>query len=66
MTRTLPSAILCYLSFFLSSQDAIRGATYDLLSSNHWEGFRHLPQHAFATLGDHDRVAIRSKLLGTA
>jgi hypothetical protein len=46
------------------SKDAIRGATYDLLSGRPHDQFQHEPPHAFATLGAHDRDAIRAKLLG--
>lgn len=46
------------------NRDAIRGATYDLLSGRHWDGFAHEPSHAFATLSMDDREVIRSKLLG--
>lgn len=46
------------------NKDAIRGATYDLLSGEDWNGFHHLPSHAFATLSDEDREVLRSKLLG--
>lgn len=49
------------------NRDAIRGATYDLLQPGaHWEGFHHLPGHAFATLSSADREVIRSKLLGNS
>ena len=44
------------------SQDAIRGATYDLLSGRPREHFAHEPPHAFATLSQHDRDNIRAKL----
>lgn len=46
------------------NRDAIRGATYDLLSGRHWDGFTHEPSHAFATLSSSDKAEIRSKLLG--
>ncbi|EFN51916.1 hypothetical protein CHLNCDRAFT_27385 [Chlorella variabilis] len=45
------------------SKDAIRGATYDLLSGRPHEHFQHEPSHAFATLSSWDRDAIRAKLL---
>ena len=45
------------------SKDAIRGATYDLLSGRPHEHFQHEPPHAFATLSSWDRDAIRAKLL---
>lgn len=44
------------------SKDAIRGATYDLLSGRPREHFAHEPPHAFATLSQHDRDNIRAKL----
>jgi hypothetical protein len=44
------------------SKDAIRGATYDLLSGRPREHFDHEPPHAFATLSEHDRNNIRAKL----
>jgi protein-tyrosine phosphatase len=46
------------------NKEAIRGATYDLLSGRHWDGFQHEAAHGFATLGDHDRARIRAALLG--
>lgn len=46
----------------LAVQDAIRGATYDLLSGRPREHFDHEPPHAFATLSEHDRNNIRAKL----
>lgn len=45
-------------------QDAIRGATYDLLSGRPREHFDHEPPHAFATLSEDDRRVLRAKLLG--
>ena len=47
-------------------QDAIRGATYDLLSGRPHDHFQHEPSHAFATLSAHDRARIRSMLLGSS
>lgn len=44
------------------NRDAIRGATYDLLSGGHWDGFHQLPGHAWASLSDHDRQHIRQRL----
>ena len=46
------------------NKDAIRGATHDLLSNQHWDNFHHLPSHAFASLSDEDREVIAFKLLG--
>lgn len=46
------------------SKDAIRGATYDLLSGRPREHFDHEPPHAFATLSEDDRRVLRAKLLG--
>ncbi|KAI3430632.1 hypothetical protein D9Q98_005225 [Chlorella vulgaris] len=46
------------------NKDAIRGATYDLLSNRPHEHFQHEPDHAFATLSSQDRDVIRAKLLG--
>jgi hypothetical protein len=46
------------------NKDAIRGATYDLLSGEHWDGFSRLPGHAFASLSEADRQVVRRKLLG--
>lgn len=46
------------------NKDAIRAATYDLLSGRHWDGFHHEPRHAFGTLSKADRTRIREKLLG--
>ncbi|PSC67308.1 phosphoglucan phosphatase chloroplastic [Micractinium conductrix] len=48
------------------SRDAIRGATYDLLSGRPHDHFQHEPSHAFATLSAHDRARIRSMLLGSS
>lgn len=46
-----------------AAQDAIRGATYDLLSNRPREHFAHEPPHAFATLSAADRRRVR-ELLG--
>jgi hypothetical protein len=45
-------------------QDAIRGATYDLLSNRPHEHFQYEAQHGFATLSSHDRDVLRDRLRG--
>ena len=45
------------------NKDAIRGATYDLLTGGQWEQFHHLPCDAFSSLSDDEREVIREKLL---
>lgn len=43
-------------------RDAIRGATYDLLSNRHWDGFKYEPPHAFAELNAADRRMLWERL----
>jgi protein-tyrosine phosphatase len=46
------------------NKDAIRGATYDLITGGHWDHFHQLPSDAFSSLSDDERDLIREKLLG--
>lgn len=43
-------------------RDAIRGATYDLMTRGDWHQFDHLPSDAWASLGPHDRQHIQHKV----
>lgn len=44
------------------NKDAIRGATYDLLSNGHWDGFHQIPPHAWTRLDEAQRQQIQEKL----
>jgi protein-tyrosine phosphatase len=44
------------------NKDAIRGATYDLLSNGHWDGFHQTPHHAWTRLDEAQRQQIQEKL----
>ncbi|KAG7671474.1 hypothetical protein Ndes2526B_g09363 [Nannochloris sp. 'desiccata'] len=46
------------------NKEAIRGATYDLITGGHWDHFHRLPSDAFSSLSDDERDLIREKLLG--
>lgn len=46
-------------------RDAVRAATYDLLSGRPYHGFAHEPPHGFAFLNDHDRSRIQRKVLNS-
>jgi hypothetical protein len=57
----------CYLTGIRPcgpNKDAIRGATYDLITGGHWDHFHQLPSDAFSSLSDDERDLIREKLLG--
>lgn len=45
-------------------REAIRGATFDLLSGRGWHDFFHEPSHAFASLNADDRARLWTKLPG--
>ena len=45
------------------SKDAVRGATYDLLSGGNWDEFAALPQHAYTSLEPEDRFALQYRVL---
>lgn len=44
------------------NKEAIRGATYDLLSNGHWDGFHQIPMHAWTNLDEAQRKQIQEKL----
>lgn len=44
-------------------RDAVRGATYDLLSGRPWEHFQWEAEWGFATLSEADRQALRAKVM---
>ena len=44
-------------------QDAIRGATFDLLDRRDWKEFERLPDHAWACLSPEQKATIRAKIM---
>mmetsp|Transcript_38057 Transcript_38057/g.112697 ORF Transcript_38057/g.112697 Transcript_38057/m.112697 type:complete len:134 (-) Transcript_38057:1092-1493(-) len=47
-------------------RDAIRGATFDMLSGSHWDAFGQLGHDAWAGLSEEDRYALQWRLLKMA
>jgi hypothetical protein len=45
-------------------REAIRGATYDILSGGPWDTFDALPPHAYSTLSEEDRYMLQYHVLG--
>lgn len=45
------------------NQDAIRGATYDMLSGRPFEDFSNLPKEAYASIDEGDRYALQYRVL---